>query len=326
MKQKWAIPLAVGVSVFGLFLTASTAFVEHSFWLSSVFVNLGTTLLLAFPLAWLGHFLTERIKKSQQATESQISSVRDEVEEVQSDLDNFRDATTKTIAELQDSYNSSVSAKLSQRAADIQRLRTTPSLELLQSTVEEEMRLGRVSTKGFTVAYHADLLYCRFERDGWSQYGTEIQVFEFGSARADPSARISLSSSDSLEDLFTNLNYELSASNLLDPRDFDLSNFFAGLTDALDAIDHCRKLHESNDLGSTLFIPNSGWMITEKALVPRTSRYAPLWFSQNYVPDGGLVQHLRDKPWVDYDELWEATSWVSYLGLASDEWINGKPR
>ena len=318
------IPTAIGASALGLALTASTAFIEHSYWLSSVVVNLGTSLLLAFPLAWMGHFLTERIQKSQQATETQISSVRDEVEEVQSDLDQFREATGKTIAELQASYNSSVTAMLNQRADDIENLRSTPSLDLLRSTVEEEMRLGRISSRGFIVPYYSDLLYCRFERDEWNPDGTEIQIFEFGSPKNAPSARASLGKPGSLEELFTELNYDLAAANLLDLRDFDLEAFFGGLTGAIDAIDCCRMLHESIDLGPTLFVPNDGWMITEDALVSRASRYAPLWFSQNYVPEGGLVKHLSPKPWVDYDELWEATSWASYLNLASDEWINGR--
>lgn len=322
--HRWVVPTALGLSAFGLLLTASTAFMEHTFWLSSVLVNLGTTLVLTFPLALLGHFLTERIKKSQEATESQISSVRDDVEGVQSELDDFRETTSKTIAELQDNYDQSVAAKLSQRATDIQNLRSNPSIDLLGSTVAEEMRLGKISPKGFIVKYHGDRLFCSFEQDAWSLQGVGIRVFEYGSSLQDAGASVSLRSADSLEELFTRLNYDLAAANLLDPRDFDISQFFTELTDSLDAIDECRKLHDSIDLGPALIVPNDGWMLTGTALVSRNSRYPPLWFTRKYVQDEGLLQHLREKPWVDYDELWEATSWAWHLALVSEAWYNGK--
>lgn len=324
--HKWVVPAAFGLSAFGLLLTATTMWLDHSFWLSSVLVNLGTTLLLAFPLAWLGHLLTGRIQQSQQATESQISSVRDEVEDVQDDLVELRETTNKTIAELQASYDQAVDQKFAQRVADIDNLESSPTLELLEDIVEEEIRLGKISANGFIVDYYGERLFCGFKQDVWSLYGTGIQIFEYGSSIKDHVASANLSTADSLESLFTHLNFELASANLLKPEDFDILQFFGNLTSALRAIDACRELHQSVDLGPTVIVPNDSWTITERALVPNRRAYGPLWFTQNYVQAEGLVQHLRDKPWVDYDELWEATSWVSYLGLASDEWINGKPR
>lgn len=324
--HQWVVPTALALSAFGLVLTASTAFMEHDFWLSSVLVNLGTTLVLTFPLALLGHFLTERIKKSQQATESQISSVRHEVEDVQNDLDEFRETTSSTIAELQASYDQSVAQKITQRTADIENLKSSPTRQQLENVLEEEIRLGKISASGFIVDYYGERLFCGFKRDMWGLYGTEIRIFEYGSSIQDYVASANLSTADSLESLFTSLNFDLASANLIKPADFDIFQFFGNLTSAFSAIDNCRELHQSIDLGAAVMVPNESWTITERALVPNKSAYGPLWFSQTYVQDGGLVEHLRDKPWVDYDELWEATSWVSYLGLAPNEWINGKLR
>ena len=52
-SHRWIKPVTIGATGMGLLLVLATIFIEHSFWLSSVFVNLGTTLFLAAPLAWL---------------------------------------------------------------------------------------------------------------------------------------------------------------------------------------------------------------------------------------------------------------------------------
>lgn len=325
-RRQWIKVATISATGIGLLLVLATIFIEHSFWLSSVFVNFGTTLFLAAPLAWLGHYLSEQIKTSQRSTASQISSVRDEVEYVQGDLVKLRETTNKTISDLQATYDQAVEQKFTQRVADIDNLASSPTLELLEDMIEEEIRLGKISANGFIVDYYGERLFCGFKQDLWSLNGTAIQIFEYGSSLNDHVASADLSTADSLESLFTYLNFDLASANLLKPEDFDIAHFFENLTSALRAIDECRELHQSVNLGPTVMVPNDSWTITERALVPNKRAYGPLWFTQKYVQDEGLVQHLRDKPWVDYDELWEATSWVSYLGLAEDEWANGKPR
>ncbi|KHS52566.1 hypothetical protein [Brevibacterium linens] len=323
-SRRWIKPVAISATVIGLLLVLATIFIEHSFWLSGVLVNFGTTLFLAAPLAWLGHYLSEQIKDSQHATESQISSVRDEVEDVQNDLDDLRETTSRTIAELQDNYSQSVAEKMSQRITNIQDLQSNPSLELLQRTMAEESRLKKISPDRFIIEYHAGHLYCRFVQDAWTSHGVTLQIFEYGSSSQDISASVNLSDATTLEEIFTRMNYDLATTNMLDPQDFDISRFFDQLTKSLIAVDECRKLHESIDLGPALIVPNDGWLITTNALVSCESRYPPLWFSRNYVPDVGLVKHLSEKPWVNYDEIQDATQWAWNLGLVSEAWCNGK--
>lgn len=320
-SHRWIKPVTIGATGMGLLLVLATIFIEHSFWLSSVFVNLGTTLFLAAPLAWLGHYLSEQINTSRQATETQISSVRHEVEDVQSDLNEFRVDTKKTISELQDEYSRSIAEQSDRHAQELDMLRNEPTPELLRNILTQYMG-GEAFSPGMIFSYHRDRLFCRFKDDFWGSGGMSVQVFERGSEQDGTS--FSIAEVNSIADIYKQINQSLISKNLLDPDDFNIGDFFSGIADSLEAVDRCKRMHYPTPVGNPIFVPNGSWIISDQALVPQTESYPPLWFSRDHPQGDGWMLHLQRKSWVDYDDLWEAMTWVSDLGLASSVWIDGK--
>lgn len=314
--------VAIVLTASGLALTFATAFIEHHHWASSVLVNLGTTLVLAAPLAWLGHWLSEQINSSRRDTERQISNVREEVGVVQNDFNKLREFTAKSIADLQDEYRSSLEKESQLKSQELKDLRSHPTLDILQRAIED-LTHREYPHPGVVFRYHDGRLFSRFDFDPWASGGVKVEVFE----RGDNSslAAVEFGNLNSIADLYLTLNRDLALKNSIVEQEFRVEDFFGGMSDDIEAMDETKERYHSIDIGRLVVVPNDAWLITDRALVSRQENYPPIWFAHSSMDKGGWMYHMQQKSWVDYDELWEAMNWVQQLNLASAEWVDGPP-
>lgn len=316
--RRWVIPTAIGVFVAGLVLTGATAFIEHSFWLSSVCVNVGTTLLLAAPLAWLAHHLTEQIQSSREVTERQISEVKTEVDGVQADFEAFQESTDKKLADLQSAYRAAADESLNSDAQTVEELASNPGSFELAKAIESRIESGQIAEEGLIVEYHESRLYARVLPSGAllqvSAFEAEVflQEFEETTMKGDDLARLLLS-----------LNKKLAGRNLIRIDEFNTEQFVSNTIEALHTIDECLDNHYPNSIGAVVAVPNNHWLLTERGMVAVKHPYPLIGYRQEAPEDRGWLDTLSEQPWYDKNAAFEAFEFASRMKGLARSWAHG---